>query len=317
MGSLAAGAGQYNQQTAVANSINADTVMRVNQYMYLAQQEANRREYVRNERRIGRTNASAAETADRLRNKPGSGDIERGDALNVLLDDLSAPGVMQGSTLRLAGSALDASLVREIPFRNAAEAVTICVDQLTDKDRLPALLRSEAFTPERNALIDAVRNARQQGQEQGTINPEAITALQAAGRAIYEKARSPETPATKAQRDEALNFLKGLAALSRIMENPDIQHAMRELKQIKSTRVANLIGFMHAYNLRFGPAVTPEQRNAYQKLYPILKGDRDRIYDSVKPQAAAPPPPPAPGQNPTEVFQGVDERHLNLPAPKP
>src|SRR5206468_1518000 len=34
LGNLAAGAGAYNEQTAVANSINADTVMRLNHYIY-------------------------------------------------------------------------------------------------------------------------------------------------------------------------------------------------------------------------------------------------------------------------------------------
>ena len=33
-GVAAAGAGAYNQQTAVARSINANTAMQVNQYMY-------------------------------------------------------------------------------------------------------------------------------------------------------------------------------------------------------------------------------------------------------------------------------------------
>ena len=33
-GVAAAGAGSYNQQTAVARSINANTAMQVNQYMY-------------------------------------------------------------------------------------------------------------------------------------------------------------------------------------------------------------------------------------------------------------------------------------------
>ena len=54
MGVFAAGAGQYNQQTAIANSINANTAMRVNQYMFTAQQEANQRQYVRTARRIGK-----------------------------------------------------------------------------------------------------------------------------------------------------------------------------------------------------------------------------------------------------------------------
>src|SRR5208337_2165664 len=34
LGAYAMGAGYYNQQTAVANSINTDTVMRWNQYVY-------------------------------------------------------------------------------------------------------------------------------------------------------------------------------------------------------------------------------------------------------------------------------------------
>ena len=36
------GAGYYNQQTAVANSINTDTVMRWNKYVYESQMNANR-----------------------------------------------------------------------------------------------------------------------------------------------------------------------------------------------------------------------------------------------------------------------------------
>ena len=42
MGAYAAGAGYYNQQTAVARSINTDTAMRYNQYMYESNLEANR-----------------------------------------------------------------------------------------------------------------------------------------------------------------------------------------------------------------------------------------------------------------------------------
>src|SRR5438270_2235574 len=42
LGALAVGAGRYNQQTAVARSINADTAMRWNQYVYQSQLEANR-----------------------------------------------------------------------------------------------------------------------------------------------------------------------------------------------------------------------------------------------------------------------------------
>jgi hypothetical protein len=314
MGVFAAGAGQYNQQTAIAASINANTVMRVNQYMYMAQQEANQRQYVRTNRRIGRTNAAASETANRLRNNPDKGDIDRGDALNVLLDDLTAPELLHSSALRLAGSELQAAMVRDIPFRNASEAVTICLDQLTDPSRFPALLRSQALAKEREAFVSAVHDAKAQAQEQGELSSDAITRVQETGKALYAKAQSPDVVATPSERNEALNYLKGMAALARIAANTDTLQALRELKKIQTTHVANLMAFMHVYNLRFGPAETPEQRRVYQTLYPILKGDRDRIYASLGPQATASPSPPDPKLNPAEVFHGVDEKKLGLPS---
>ncbi len=149
---LAAGAGQYNQQTAVANSINANTVMQFNQYMYMSQQEQNAKQFIRQARRQGRVNATAAETADRLRNRPETADIKRGDALNVLLDDLTTPDILHSSNLRLADASIASSLVREIPFRNAAEAVTISIDRLTDPQRMPSLLRADALKAEREAF---------------------------------------------------------------------------------------------------------------------------------------------------------------------
>ncbi len=42
MGVYAAGAGFYNKQTAIANSIDVDTVMRWNQYIHESQLDANR-----------------------------------------------------------------------------------------------------------------------------------------------------------------------------------------------------------------------------------------------------------------------------------
>ena len=43
MGAYAAGAGFYNKATAIADSINADTIMRFNEYIYESNKEANRR----------------------------------------------------------------------------------------------------------------------------------------------------------------------------------------------------------------------------------------------------------------------------------
>jgi len=314
LGSLAAGAGQYNVQTAAANSVNADTVMRLNEYMYQSQQESNKRYYERQNRKIGKANATAAATQERLRNQPEPGDIDRGDALNVLLDDLTSPALMHSSGLRFADSSIPAPVIFDIPFRNAADAVTICIDQLLDKDKFPRLLQSEALAKEREAFIAAAREARRQGREQDEISPEAVKAVQTTGRALYDKAKSPQVKATPDDRNEALNYLKAMAAFAQILENPNMLHALKDLKKVETTHVSNLIAFMHVFNLRFGPAVKPEQKIAYQKLYPILKGDRDKGTSTIQAAQTSPPPPP-PSVSPTALFHGVPEQHLNLAPP--
>jgi hypothetical protein len=315
LGSMATGMGQYNAQTAVAKSVNADTVMRLNQYVFQAQQEANRRQFERQNRRQGRVTSTAAETADRLRNRPEASDIERGDALNVLLDDLTSPAVLHSSGLRFAGGTIPSALVREIPFRNAAQAVTISIDQLTNRERFPTFLRSEALTAEREAFVNAVHEAAGQAREQDEISPEAIRTVQATGRALYQKAKSAEVGATRDERNEALTYLKGMSGLARMLENPDTIQALKELKKIETTQVANLVAFMQAYNLRFGPADSAAQRKAYRTLYPILKADRDQIY--TKPETTAALAPSNPKANPAEVFQGLDESAVIPPSPTP
>jgi hypothetical protein len=46
--------------------------------------------------------------------------------------------------------------------------------------------------------------------------------------------------------------------------------------------VGNFLGFMHAYNLRFGAATTPQQRQAYQQLFAILDQTRDEVLAEAK-----------------------------------
>src|SRR5262249_34413257 len=116
LGAFAAGAGVYNQQTAVANSINTDTVMRWNQYMWLSQQEASRRERMRMaERRYGNTKAHE-QIYQRLRNNPEARDVASGDALNVALLEINDPRVYT-KALQSAKAKVGGALIRDIPFK--------------------------------------------------------------------------------------------------------------------------------------------------------------------------------------------------------
>ena len=75
MGAYAAGAGYYNQQTAVAKSINADTVMRWNQYVYESQMNANRLHHGKLARERYNNIKDVDKVQKRLRDNPEPADI--------------------------------------------------------------------------------------------------------------------------------------------------------------------------------------------------------------------------------------------------
>ncbi len=96
MGAYAAGAGVYNQQTAVARSINADTAMRYNQYMYESNLEATRKHSALLAKNKADTNQAQAQIQSRLRDHPEPRDIYMGDALNVAVDEIEDPRATRG-----------------------------------------------------------------------------------------------------------------------------------------------------------------------------------------------------------------------------
>src|SRR5271154_7128701 len=67
LGAFSMGRGAYNEDTAVARSINTDTVMRWNQYAYQSQQTANNSYQARLLARRNNINRARAEIQDRLR----------------------------------------------------------------------------------------------------------------------------------------------------------------------------------------------------------------------------------------------------------
>ena len=80
-GVAAAGAGAYNQQTAVARSINANTAMQVNQYMYEVNKTNAKYYYTRSANRQKEESSTGEATYKRLHDNPSGYDIHTGDAL--------------------------------------------------------------------------------------------------------------------------------------------------------------------------------------------------------------------------------------------
>jgi hypothetical protein len=115
----------------------------------------------------------------------------------------------------------------------------------------------------------------------GQVSPETLNKLRALANRLREKLAAMPLD-DRAENQEAFNFIKTVFALTRMLERPDIERVLEELKKIDKTSIGNLLAFMHTFNLRFGPATTQRQREVYRELYPILDQTRDRVLGEAK-----------------------------------
>lgn len=307
MGAFAAAEGVYNYDSAVAGSINTDSYIRLNQYLYLSELEAQRRYALHHAAKMNMDMAHYRAYQSRLLNNPTKEDIDSGSSLNSLLNQLTDPRVLSGSgsSLRMADAKIPAASVREIPFRDETDAITISLDDLTDNKNWPAVLRSDTYKPEREAYQKAVDDALAEDKDGGTLKPETVARVRNAVNDLYAKVDATIPKTQQPDHLQAMNYLKGLAGLSRMLERSNVDSVLAELSKIENTTVGNLVAFMHAYNLRFDAARTPKQVAVYRDLYPLMVAARDKIVGKPTENAN-----PGPVDNPTAVFHGFDPNHL-------
>jgi hypothetical protein len=310
LGMFAMGAGVYNEKTAAANSINTDTVMRWNQYVYEAQKEATRQYYGRRDQNLAKNREAYNSNMDRILNNPSARDVEQGDALNAVLDQLSDPRIPV-SALRSIDAPIDAAAVQQVPFVNAAEAISISLEGMRDAAKWPARLRDPRLDPERQDFDRLVAQARAQIQKDEEIDPETLDQIRGVAKRILDKLT--EQPLTSQAEDQAaMNFAKTVVALTRMLEKPNVEPVLNELRKIEKTDVSHLLGFMRTFNLRFGPATTPAQRNAYMQLYPSMDDARDKLLAELK----LPDAPPSYKAKPEEFFSAMSDEQLQGKKPQ-
>ncbi|MBY0396511.1 MAG: hypothetical protein K2X91_08595, partial [Thermoleophilia bacterium] len=314
MGVYAAGAGIYNLNTAQANSINVDTITRWNQYLYESQVNANRSQRLRMERRQAQTVRSVEDLEKRLREAPTERDILSGSALNMAVEQISDPRVY-AKALTTAKTKIGGELVRNIPFQYAAQAITTSVHQIIDQGA-PPLLRTPAFEPERGELREMVNKLRAEMEEGETIDPTNLKNIQdrlLAVRAKFDKTVQRNSPGW-AQADR---FLKAAYGLTRMLETPAVDVLLSGVEKRPDVTLTELLGFMNAFNFRFGPATTPEQRMAYQTLWPIVDRVRDEAVATLAPSATA---STSSADAAADFFSGMEHSDLTKkpgPAPAP
>ena len=267
MGMFNMGRGMFNMETAQARSINVDTRMRWNAAVWQGQMVKNRMYQARVKAGQERAIKLGKEIQDRLRNHPETRDITDGDALNVLLDSLLNPAVADRS-LQYIKTPLRPEVIANIPFEVATECMTVCLDSMTVDGQWPLALRDEAFRPQREALRKAVQNALKE-DDQGNLEPETVNAVGTAInnlRLAFEKRVPQDSP----DYIPARNALKAMAGLTKMLDSSKIEKILAELDDYQGTTLGDLLGFMQAFNLRFGAANSYRQRQIYLRLYPML-----------------------------------------------
>ena len=311
MGSFVASEGVYNYDTAQANAINANALTQYNQYVYESQQAANRRESERLNRLEKRNLTAYNAHVARMRDNPSPSEIANGSALNMLNDQLLDPKLMSGSTLKQADVKLSGKLVRDLPFEFSTDAITLCLEDMTSEKNWPFVLQTPEFDDVRNAYTKSVRDALEEDKE-GSIKPATVLKVRQAVAQLGKKVNDVIPANRQPDHLDATKYVKGLAAFSKMLERPEFERVVSELESTKDTTVGHLLAFMSNYNLRFGPAKTQSQREAYESLYRTLSSQRNRLVTSntAAAPAASPNTKPVAGR-PSDLFQGIDARHLH------
>ena len=287
LGAYARGAGVYAVDQAQANSINADTMIKWNKALR-ARQQALRAEQ---EKDAARQRAEDEQRGTERR-------VQDGSTLNNLLLQILD---FDPSAVRSGGSKvrLSAAAIREIPFEWDTEALTLCLDQMTAQGALPDVLMDPMYTANRDALRAAVTDALKEDAK-GTVSEatrKRITDAIASFREAYKKNGAGFDDIVSPAQD----YFNTMASLVPMLNDPGMRKILAQLEDSKGATVGDLIAFMNAYNLRFGPATTDRQVAMYRQLLPILTALRD----SINTDGAPPTPPDRSGEGLQSAAKGA------------
>ncbi len=198
--------------------------------------------------------------------------LRDGTTLNNLLFQIFDvdPAVMRTARTK---TPISASAIREIPFEWDSEAITFCIDQMTATDSLPGPLSNPRFVDDRNALRATVQQAIKEDAA-GNVSPATtkhVNDVVASFRVHFLKSSADYV----AGYQEALDYFTTLASLTRLLNDPSMKAFLEKLDDGEERTVGELIAFMNAHNLRFGPAMSDRQLEIYNRLVPALTAITD------------------------------------------
>lgn len=270
------GAAVLHLNAARARSIDADTRIRFNQYVYNSYQVYLRQRAQRIARASARRNESLAEVHRRLREAPTESEIAGGDALNVLLVDLADPRI-PASAWEAAKVPLPDEAARTIPFQHASVGGTLALRRLDVGDAWPVALRYEALEGPRQAYERAVATLLEQCRGH-RLTPEAVEAVGVTAKALGARADAAIPQSSEDYRQVARQFAGSLERSARVLTRTNyVEDLLAELDGFRGTTIADLADLMRRYNLHFGPADSPDERGLYARLCPLLREQLEKL----------------------------------------
>jgi hypothetical protein len=274
-GIAAWGFGQYNLSTAIANSINADTMIKWNQYVYLSIEEDLHKKYLHRMARKERNDANYNKNLERILEKPNPADLRSGDALNFVLMQLIDPRISP-SNYRKSVVNLPGDTIRKIPFVYASRAATFSMERLVGRGDWPLSLRGPQFARERRIYEKAIKDAIELDVE-GKLTGDAVRAVATAVDDL-DNAITRNIPESRTQDiTQARNFVRRLADIPRILNERPVERVIAEIQTYPGTSVGDLVLFMQQHNLRFGVAESPMENELYANLFDSLRTQRSQV----------------------------------------
>jgi 3-keto-disaccharide hydrolase len=288
------GAAIYYLNSAKARSIDADTEMRFNQYVYESLKEYNRQCALRVAGAAARDKANLDKIQRRFREAPTDVDIADGNALNVLLVELADPRFAAGPR---AVTPLPADAIRRVPLQHASAGGILSVHRLTVGGGWPLTLRYRTLEAPRRGYQEAVAAVLGECREH-KLTPESVDAVGAAVKELRSWSEEALKVANPDYQAEGRRFVATLDRSARALVRASYgEDLLGEIDAFRDTTVGELTGLLRRYNLHFGPAEEPAERQLYLTLYPILRAEADALgagttISVTRVQAARPPTSP-------------------------
>jgi hypothetical protein len=277
LGQYAAGVGQYNLDTAMAERINVDSFITLSSYL----------DAVANSRRIHQAKLRAQEKARHLRdyaaqqiriyNTPDERDIRNGETLNAHIRDFLS-GKYTRTELEAASVPLPADLVRKLPFKLNEQGATMSMWRMLHKEFAPwpVAFQNPKCRPLCIEFHDAISEAINQ-QIAGEVRPEVIARC---SKAVLEMRRWLD--ATCDRNDEKLYFpaWKHTEELSKVVEqlkSEKVERIIASLETYSGSTVYDLVELMNKHHIEFASAELPAEREAYRRVFEVLKAQRQAL----------------------------------------